>query len=240
MLIPDWANRPFRIVYLLHGLHGNSATWLDKSMLSEYAKNDNTVFIMPEAGRSFYTNQKYGRRYFDFFNEELPCKCQKIFSISAKREDTAVMGYSMGGYGALRLSLSNPESFGFCGAISPACLYFKPILDKLREDPSPYLKTGPEANEVFKDLRCIYGDGLEYREDYDVVKLAKNFPADKPKPKFYVTCGTEDDLRKENLEFTKMMAGTDFDYTYEEWPGGHEWIFFNEALRKTLEVWRKQ
>jgi len=237
MLIPDKGSGPFRVIYLLHGLHGNQGTWLDNSMLPVYAKKYNAVFVMPEVGRSFYLNLKYGRKYFDFVSEELPQICRNIFNISAKREDTAVMGCSMGGYGSLLLSLSRPDQFGFCGAISPACLYFKPMLDALRNDPGPYLKTGPEAEAVLTDLRCTYGDGLGYRKEYDIGELARNFPAGTEKPRIYGTCGTEDDLRKENVSFLADMKKTDFDYTYEEWSGGHDWYFFSDALKKTLDFW---
>ena len=51
------------------------------------------------------------------------------------------------------------------------------------------------------------------------------------------TCGTEDDLRKDNLAFKDEMQKTAFDFTYEEWKGGHDWYFFDEALKKTIEVW---
>ncbi|GHT58217.1 hypothetical protein FACS1894109_12080 [Spirochaetia bacterium] len=27
------------------------------------------------------------------------------------------------------------------------------------------------------------------------------------------------------------------DFTYEEWPGIHDWYFFNDALKKALEMW---
>jgi S-formylglutathione hydrolase FrmB len=236
-LIPEAAESPYRIVYLLHGLHGDQGTWLDNTMLPVYARKYNAVFVMPEAGRSFYANQKYGHRYFDFVSDELPEVCRKIFNISAEQKDTAVMGCSMGGYGALRLALSRPGRFGFCGAISPACLYFKPMLESLRTDPGPWLQTGPEAARILLDLYAIYGDALEYQPEYDIVELVKNFPADQPKPKIYVTCGTEDDLRKENLRFKKDMQDTGFDFTYEEWAGDHDWYFFNEALQKTLAFW---
>jgi S-formylglutathione hydrolase FrmB len=235
-LIPDKGDGPFRVVYLLHGLHGDQGTWVDNTLLPLYAKKYNAIFVMPEAGRSFYANLKYGRRYYDYMSEELPQVCRKIFNISAKREDTAVMGCSMGGYGALRLALSRPDQYGFCGAIAAACLYFKPMLDALRTDPDPWLATGREAEEILTDLRAIYGDDLEYRKDYDVVELAKNFP-DSPRPKIYATCGLEDDLRKDNISFAEEMKNTAFNFTYEEWVGGHEWFFFNEALKKTLEFW---
>jgi S-formylglutathione hydrolase FrmB len=56
-------------------------------------------------------------------------------------------------------------------------------------------------------------------------------------PKIYVACGVQDDLRKENLTFRDEMKNYDFDFTYEEWPGAHDWYFFNDALKKTLEFW---
>jgi S-formylglutathione hydrolase FrmB len=238
-LLPDASpgGGPYRIVYLLHGLHGNQGSWLDNSMLPFYAKKYNAIFAMPDAGRSFYTDQKYGRKYFSYISEELPGVCRKFFNISPRREDTAVIGYSMGGYGAFRLALAKPEQIGFCGAIAPACLYFKPILDGLRTDSQSYLKTGPEAAEIFADFSCIYGDGLEYRPDYDVSVLIKNFPAGTPRPKIYMCCGTGDNLRKENLLFREQMTNTGFDYTYEEWAGDHDWNFFNTALQKTLSFW---
>lgn len=31
------------------------------------------------------------------------------------------------------------------------------------------------------------------------------------------------------------MKKLDFDFTYEEWAGDHDWYFFNEALKKALE-----
>ena len=233
-LCPD--DKTYRVVYLLHGLHGNQGTWLDRTMLSVYAKKYNAIFVMPEAGRSFYVNLKYGRKYQDFMCDELPNICQRIFNISSMREDTAVIGCSMGGFGALRLALSG-QQFGFCGAISPACLYFKTVLDEIREDTSSLLEKGGEASDILSDLYAIFSEKLEFRPDFDIPELAKNFPLSMPKPKIFVTCGTEDDLRKENLDFKDEMQKTDFDFTYEEWTGGHDWYFFNDALKRTLELW---
>ena len=240
VFVPDKVEPPYRVVYLLHGLHGNQGTWLDYSMLPYYARDYNAVFVMPEAGRSFYLNLKYGRKYHDYVSEELPSVCSKIFSISAEAKDTAAMGCSMGGYGALRLALKRPDRFGFCGSIAPACLYFIPMLDGLRKDGESYRKTSSEAEEILIDFYTTYGDDLEYNPDYDISVLVKNFPACMKKPVIYVTCGTEDDLRKENLLFRDSMKDSGFDYTYEEWSGGHDWYFFNEALKKTLEFWYKR
>jgi S-formylglutathione hydrolase FrmB len=239
VLIPDNFEEagPYKMVYLLHGLHGDQGTWFDYTMLPYYAKEYNAVFVSPEVGRSFYADLKYGQRYFTYVSEELPRVCKKIFNISAKREDTAVMGCSMGGYGALKIALTYPEGYGFCGAISPACLYVKGILDDIRKDPEAMIKGGEDSKAILMDLYTIYGEALAPREENDIIDLLAKFPAGQEKPKIYTACGTEDDLRKENLLFKEDMQEAGFDYTYEEWPGGHEWYFFNEALKKALQFW---
>ena len=239
-IVPDKGEGPYRVVYLLHGLHGNQGTWNDYTMLPYYSKEYNAIFVIPETGRSFYSDQKYGRKYFTFISEELPRISRRIFNISARREDTAVMGCSMGGYGALKLALSKPEQFGFCGAIASACIYLKPILDGLREDADSYRKRGAEEAEILTDLYAICGGDLEYLPENDITALVKNFPAGKPMPTIYAACGTEDSLREENARFRDDMKNTAFDFTYEEWSGDHEWYFFNEALKKTLEFWYKK
>ena len=236
-IVPDSGQGPYRVVYLLHGLHGNQGTWIDYTMLPYYSRKYDAIFVIPEVGRSFYSNQKYGRNYYTFMSEELPQISRNIFNISTRREDTAIMGCSMGGLGALKLALSRPDQYSFCGAISTACVYLKPILDRLRVEADSYRKTSAEAEEVLKDLYSIYGDDLKYQPETDISELVKRFPADKPRPVIYATCGTEDDLRDENLKFRDQMKDTAFDFTYEEWSGGHEWYFFNEAMKKTLEFW---
>ena len=192
---------------------------------------------MPEAGRSFFYNQKFGRNYYTFVSEELPRITRRIFNISARREDTAVMGCSMGGYGALKLGLTKPDQFSFCGAISPACLFFKPMLDGLRANVDSYRKIGAEEEEIVKDLCVTFGEDMAYQPEGDVSELVKVFPAHMPRPKIYAACGTEDGLLKENHKFRDQIKNTPFDFTYEEWAGGHDWYFFDEALKKTLEFW---
>jgi S-formylglutathione hydrolase FrmB len=241
-ITPDKHKGPYKVVYLLHGLHGNQGTWIDRTMLPCYCNDYDAVFVMPDVGRSFYCNQKYGRKFFSFVSEELPEISRNIFNISAKREDTAVMGCSMGGYGALKLALTKPEQFSFCGSIAAACVYLRPMLDGLRlsDGADSFRKKGAEEEEILNDIYSVYGAELEYLPENDISELLKIFPADKPMPKIYSTCGTEDNLRKENLDLRDDMKKRAFDFTYEEWKGGHDWYFFSDALKKTLDVWYKR
>ncbi len=42
-------------------------------------------------------------------------------------------------------------------------------------------------------------------------------------------------LRGENLRFRDAMQTLGFDLVYEEWPGAHDWTFFNESYRRALQ-----
>ena len=47
-IIPNSGAGPYKMVYLLHGLHGNQGTWIDNSMLPYYGKDFDAIFVMPE------------------------------------------------------------------------------------------------------------------------------------------------------------------------------------------------
>jgi S-formylglutathione hydrolase FrmB len=217
-------------------------------MVPLIAKHADTVFIMPEVGRSFYADMKFGYRYFTYISQELPEICKRNFTISTKREDTAVIGCSMGGYGALKLALSKPAQYGFCGAISPACLFLNEILQNLRKEWERYSQTGPDAASIVHDLKMIFGEDFQYGSSDIILKLAKNAARSVEeseknhveKPKIYMTCGTEDNLLEENRRFAEEMKKMMFDYTYEEWTGAHDWQFFNESLIKAMQSWDMQ
>ena len=229
------ANKPYKVAYLLHGLCGNSGDWAYYTMLPVYANDYNIIFIMPEVARSFYSNMKYGLNYFSYVAEELPVICKSIFNISAKREDTAVIGGSMGGYGALKCALSKPELYGHCCTFSAPCLFLKDFLDHPRTEAEVEELKKFYGQQLINDFRAIFGEKLEWNPNDDILALAAKANAHEAKPRIYAACGLEDYMYGDNARFRDEMKKFDFDFTYEEWHGNHDWYFFNEALRKSLK-----
>lgn len=225
----------YKVVYLLHGLCGRSGDWVDYSMLPVYANDLDIVFIMPEVTRSFYTDMEYGLKYFSYVTEELPNVCKSMFRISSKREDTMVMGVSMGGYGALKSALLMPEQYGVCCAFSPACLYLKEFLDFLRGNNNIEEIKEVYGEQLLQDFYSAFGSELKWTLEDEILELAKKLDQKDIKPSIYITCGTKDELREDNLKFKAEMENLSFDFAYEEWEGQHDWYFFNESLRKALE-----
>jgi S-formylglutathione hydrolase FrmB len=242
VLIPGKVDeRPCRVCYLLHGLHGNQDTWLDNTMLPVFSKDHNTVFVMPEAGRSFYRDMRYGARYFSYISEELPDICRRTFNISADRRDTAVIGCSMGGYGSLLAALSRPDRFGFCGAMSTPFLFAGELLGFIRSRSVEWIRQqDPEKVALWEDLKCIFGEGLESGPGDDPSEMIKRTAENPEKPVIYCACGEGDEFYEENLRFSGEAKNRGFDLTWEGWPGVHDWVFFNEALIRALGNWKSE
>lgn len=215
---------PMKVIYLLHGLSDNADAWPDNTMLSIYADEYNVAFICPEVQRSFYSDMDFGLNYFTYIADELPALMSRYFNISTKREDTAIMGLSMGGFGALRVALQRPERFHLCAAFSSAIRIDHFLADQ--RDPEQKEWTG------------VFGhrDQLKYGED--LYQLVDNLCKTKPTsdiPTIHVSCGKQDFLYEQNTAFRDYVQQTDIDFHYDERDGDHNWYFWNESLKQMLD-----
>ena len=225
----------YRVAYVLHGLCGNNKTWLDYSLLPVYASGGDIIYILPEVQRSFYTDMKHGLRYYTYITEELPFICQNVFRISAKREDTMILGGSMGGYGALRCALSKPEQYGFCGAFSSGCLFLKEGMEETRKYGMRPEYQASFGEQLIQDFRAAFGEELCWSPDIDILELAGSVGKRGVQPRLYLTCGTKDPFYKDHKRFCKELDKLGLSYTFEEWEASHDFLYFNEAMRRAIE-----
>jgi enterochelin esterase-like enzyme len=113
------------VLYLLHGNNGDANDWLTQGHLQSAAdalieRKDipPVVIVMPQGGTDWYVDRKE-KIETAFFNDLLP-EIEAHYAVSTQRGGRMIGGVSMGGFGALRYSLTQPELF--CGALllSPA------------------------------------------------------------------------------------------------------------------------
>jgi S-formylglutathione hydrolase FrmB len=210
-------------LYLLHGLSDDHTIWHRRTSIERYAASTGIAIVMPNAGRSFYTDMKHGYKYFTFINEELLEVSRHFFPLSNRREDTFAAGLSMGGYGAYKLALSSPEKFAAAASMSGALDIVSVINNNSLEIP--------------EELYNIFGnfDSVKDSEN-DLFYLAKKVSSSTgPKPKLYQCCGTEDFLYKDNLGFKNFIEKTSLNHTYEEGSGTHEWGYWDNQIQKVLK-----
>ena len=107
----------YPVLYLLHGMGNNHATWTGYTNVEMYAEERNIAVVNISGENKAYIRTE-GDDFFKFISEELPDFICGMFPISDRPEDTYIAGLSMGGYGTLVHGLSFPERFAAFGAFS--------------------------------------------------------------------------------------------------------------------------
>ena len=206
------------VLYLLHGYSDDQTIWQRRTSVERYAASHNLAIIMPGVNHSFYCNEEYGERYWDFVSEELPRMMHRFFRLSDKPEDTFVAGLSMGGYGAMKLALNQPERFGAAASFSGAV---------------DIASTRQRHNHNWK--RITGGKSIKGTEN-DLFHMLKVNGEAAHKPRLYVSCGTADFLYGQHKKFVPAAKKAGWDVTaWEEPDATHEWGFWDREIRKFIE-----
>jgi putative tributyrin esterase len=214
------SSAPPPVLYLLHGLSDDHTIWGRRTSIERYVTQYGLAVVIPNVHRSFYTNMVNGGRYWDFISEELPQIVNSFFNVSTKREDTFVAGLSMGGYGALKLALRQPERFAAAASLSG-------VLDIVARSKS---NDFPELNTLIFNPCTLPGSAD------DLFALTKNIAKTPDSiPQIYQCCGTEDFLYEDNLRFKSHLENLKISFTYSEAPGTHCWDFWDEHIQNVLK-----
>jgi S-formylglutathione hydrolase FrmB len=114
-------------LYLLHGAGGDENEWLRKGGALETLDGlikrglmRPSVVIVPTFGpASWWSDGASEKAATAMMNELLPY-IEGKYKVGTERTLRSIGGLSMGGYGALNLSLTHPDKFCAAGVISPA------------------------------------------------------------------------------------------------------------------------
>jgi putative tributyrin esterase len=204
------------VLYLLHGLSDDHTIWLRRTSIERYVAPLGLAVVMPAVNRSFYADEAYGNAYWTFLSAELPELVAAFFRVSTRRADTFVAGLSMGGYGALKWALRQPERFAAAASLSGAL------------DIAALARRG--EREAL--LSTVFG-GPPGPDD-DPIALLRAADRD-ALPALYVGCGTEDPLIDDNRAFISAAGAADVPLAVDLRPGEHEWGFWDEEIQRVLD-----
>lgn len=219
VIVPDEAPGPFPVLYLLHGLSGNHTVWTRRTSIERYVQDLPLMIVMPDCGRWWYTNsasQPFAA-HEDAVVEDLVAFIDRTYRTIPDRAGRAIGGQSMGGYGALKLSLKHPELF--CAAFSQSGALI--LADALA--------ARPEWEEEFK---VIFGDEL-CGGDADLLAIAER-AAGKKLPDLWLDCGREDWLLENNRRMHAHLQALDIPHEYHENPGEHSWAYWDLHVQDVL------
>jgi len=231
-LPPDYntSQRSYPVLYLLHGYSDDETGWIqfgEADMIADRGIDNGDfppcIIIMPDGKVTWYINSYDGKDpWEDMFTDEFIPFIEKKFRIRSKKEFRAIAGLSMGGYGALMLSMRHPELFSSCVAMSAGVFTDEEIITGNMYDRyfGNILGPKPENNEV-----------SEYWKEYSPLHLLDNVNIDKLKSiRYYIDCGDDDFLYQGNSALHVKMRNMGIPHEYRVRNGGHSWSYWRTGL----------
>jgi S-formylglutathione hydrolase FrmB len=225
-IVPEGRPGPFPVLYLLHGLSDDHTGWSRRTSVERYVENLPLIVVMPNGQRGWYTDaaNKPNEQYETYIARDLVGFVDATFPTIAARQGRALAGLSMGGYGALKLALKNPDLFcaahSFSGAVDMAT------------------RSQEDDDDWTHELKLIFGDVIAGTPN-DLFTLAKDGdPATRPAISF--DCGVDDFLIEDNRRFHAHLTKLGIDHIYAEHPGDHNWEYWDTHIQDALPWIAKQ
>lgn len=215
---------PYKALYLLHGMEAKGDVWLRRTNLEHYTLKLPMAVIMPSCQNSWYADMVHGRDYYTFVAKELPDICETMFPIMSGRENRSIGGFSMGGYGAMKIGLLESDSFSAVISIAGALL--NPSADT---DERNYSSIHNREN-IFGKLENMAGS------DNDVFAVAaRQKNSGKKLPQIFSYCGRSDFLFETNNKFAGHLNSLGIPLTYEVVEGNHDYATCDRGLKAGLD-----
>ncbi len=220
LILPENGSAPFPVLYLLHGLSDDHTIWTRRTSIERYVEGLPLIIVMPDGGRGFYTDAAEGFAYETALIRDLISFVDRTFRTRAERAGRCIGGLSMGGYGALKLGLKYPDLF--CSAVSHS--------GALNFGRSDRVDQRPEFSRILGDPSTWSRHSLyAVAESIDRSLL----------PALRIDCGIEDELIEDNREFHAHLTKLGLRHEYEEFPGGHNWAYWDAHVQEAIRFQAK-
>ncbi len=220
VIFPENESGPFPVLYLLHGLSDDHTIWMRRTSLERYVEGLPLIIVMPDGGRGFYTDAAAGFAYETALIRDLIGLVDRTFQTQTARRGRCISGLSMGGYGALKLGLKHPDLF--CSAVSH----------------SGALNFGQSGGRYqLPEFARILGDPSTGKP-HSLYALAETVDRSLV-PALRIDCGTDDELIENNREFHAHLTNLGLPHEYEEFPGGHNWAYWDTHVQEAIRFHAK-
>lgn len=210
----------YKSVYILHGFSGNPERTYKQDIpdLLRKANEFKTIYIIPDGNfSSWYIDSPLDKtsQYQTFISTELIGYIDAKYPTKKEFEARGILGWSMGGYGALHIGLKNVNTFSVIGSTCGAIDFrqFGPYYEQFKVD------------QILGEVENIDDFFLIYQYE-ETIKSTNQ--------KLILDCGTEDILINMNRSYHNYLVKNKIDHQYIEYPGNHDTDYWSKALSVQL------
>jgi S-formylglutathione hydrolase FrmB len=264
--------RRWPVFYYLHGLGGNETNWTKDGELHTAADQLGleAIVVMPDGDDGFYVDSAFKidydqcmkdgaglfmpaqqprdttcvrqRNYETYIAKDLIGWVDGHYRTITRREARGIAGLSMGGFGAMELSLRHQNLFAAAASHSGA-------IALLYRGPRPF---APGKTELVTDLtgwgkavgpigvwiQNVFSSDIATWKAHDVVELASKMPAGRVA--LYIDCGTEDEFNlQDNAQYVhEALTAKRVEHEFFLGPGKHDFEFWKARVPKSLAFLR--
>lgn len=212
--------KPFPVVYLLHGYGANYRSWIDviKKNIPDLATQYNIIIVCADGDKSWYWDSPLDPKsqYETYIASELVDFIDSKYNTIKSPSGRAISGFSMGGHGALWLTITHPDIFGACGSMSGGV------------DIRPF----PKSWQIYKQLGA-YQNHKALWDSHTVITQIQKLK-DKNK-RIIIDCGESDFFIEVNNKLHQKMLAEKIDHLYITSPGDHKPSYWRKSIDLHLE-----
>ena len=213
--------KPAGLIILLHGVYGSHWGWALKGGAHRTAGRmiasgeiPPFALAMPSDGLradgTAYLRHNDGVDFERWIVDEVPVAARAAIPDLDEAAPKFITGLSMGGFGALRIGAKHARRFqGISGHSS--ITHFSQMSQFIEEDPASFGADAADGSVL--DAIISAGSAL---------------------PPIRFDCGNEDQLLAANRDLHNALVTHGIAHTYEEFPGGHEWPYWEMHIADTF------
>jgi putative tributyrin esterase len=216
---------PRGLVILLHGVYGSHWAWARKGGAHRTAGRMIADGVVPPLALAMPSDGLWGdgsgylrhpRGDFErWIVEEVPAATREAVPGLAGTAPVFVAGLSMGGFGALRLGAKYPRRFAAVSGHS-SITEFEQLARFVEEPLAAYACAAADRSVLATLVR-----------NRDLL------------PPLRFDCGLDDPLLAENRALHQALRREGIAHEYEEFPGGHEWPYWEAHLADSLRFFAR-
>ncbi|ANF52523.1 esterase [Chryseobacterium glaciei] len=216
----------YKTVYILHGYSGNPDRTVKEDLpgLSKKAQEYNTIYILPDGNyNSWYVDSPVLKdsQYQTFIGKELVDFIDKNYPTKKEKQSRGILGWSMGGYGAVNIGVTYHNTFGVVGS-SCGALDFTSFGE------------GYKHYQVDKVLGSLESLDPKYLTD-NKVELMKT-----AQQNYIFDCGTDDQqMIMQNRKFHEKLTDQKIQHLYIESIGDHNANYWSQSLSNQLSLFNR-